>query len=127
MRWIHECRARTSKPQDLTAHRCINIRLPTYGGIHAWEFRKARTRPEGSDRGTAVFNKHGAAHERGAGRDRAGIFARRSGSGAHRRRSPDRVLADWCAPFPGYHLYYPSRRQIAPAFALLVEALRYRR
>jgi DNA-binding transcriptional LysR family regulator len=38
-----------------------------------------------------------------------------------------RVLADWCAPFPGYHLYYPSRRQIAPAFALLVEALRYRR
>ena len=38
-----------------------------------------------------------------------------------------RVLADWCAPFPGYHLYYPSRRQIAPAFALLIEALRYRR
>jgi DNA-binding transcriptional LysR family regulator len=37
-----------------------------------------------------------------------------------------RVLADWCAPFPGYHLYYPSRRQPAPAFALLVDALRYR-
>jgi DNA-binding transcriptional LysR family regulator len=36
------------------------------------------------------------------------------------------VLADWCAPFPGYHLYYPSRRQPAPAFALLVDALRYR-
>jgi DNA-binding transcriptional LysR family regulator len=37
-----------------------------------------------------------------------------------------RVLEDWCAPFPGYHLYYPSRRQPSPAFALLVEALRYR-
>jgi DNA-binding transcriptional LysR family regulator len=37
-----------------------------------------------------------------------------------------RVLADWCPPFPGYHLYYPSRRQPTPAFALLVEALRYR-
>jgi DNA-binding transcriptional LysR family regulator len=37
-----------------------------------------------------------------------------------------RVLADWCAPFPGYHVYYPSRRQPLPAFALLVEALRYR-
>ena len=37
-----------------------------------------------------------------------------------------RVLADWCAPFPGYHLYYPSRRQPAPAFVLLVDALRYR-
>jgi DNA-binding transcriptional LysR family regulator len=37
-----------------------------------------------------------------------------------------RVLADWCPPFPGYHLYYPSRRQPAPAFALLVEALRFR-
>ena len=37
-----------------------------------------------------------------------------------------RVLGDWCPPFPGYHLYYPSRRQQSPAFALLVEALRYR-
>jgi len=37
-----------------------------------------------------------------------------------------RVLTDWCTPFAGYHLYYPSRRQLAPAFALLVEALRYR-
>ena len=37
-----------------------------------------------------------------------------------------RVLGDWCAPFPGYHLYYPSRRQLSPAFAMLVEALRYR-
>ena len=36
------------------------------------------------------------------------------------------VLADWCAPFPGYHLYYPSRRRSSPAFALLVDALRYR-
>jgi DNA-binding transcriptional LysR family regulator len=38
-----------------------------------------------------------------------------------------RVLADWCPPYPGYHLYYPSRRQPTPAFALLVNALRYRR
>jgi hypothetical protein len=37
-----------------------------------------------------------------------------------------RVLADWCQPFAGYHLYYPSRRQPTPAFALLVDALRYR-
>jgi DNA-binding transcriptional LysR family regulator len=36
-----------------------------------------------------------------------------------------RVLADWCAPFPGFHLYYASRRQHAAAFALLVDALRY--
>ena len=37
-----------------------------------------------------------------------------------------RVLADWCPPFSGYHLYYPSRRQSSPAFSLLVDALRYR-
>jgi DNA-binding transcriptional LysR family regulator len=37
-----------------------------------------------------------------------------------------RVLEDWCPPFPGYHLYYPSRRQSSPAFALVVDALRYR-
>jgi DNA-binding transcriptional LysR family regulator len=38
-----------------------------------------------------------------------------------------RVLADWCPPYPGYHLYYPSRRQPTPAFALLVDTLRHRR
>ncbi len=43
-----------------------------------------------------------------------------------RRNRLKRVLEDWCPPFPGFHLYYPSRRQMAPAFALLVEALRYR-
>jgi DNA-binding transcriptional LysR family regulator len=37
-----------------------------------------------------------------------------------------RVLADWCPPFSGYHLYYPSRRQLAPAFGLLVNALRFK-
>jgi len=42
------------------------------------------------------------------------------------RRALVRVLANWCPPFSGYHLYYPSRRQHAPAFALLVDALRYR-
>jgi DNA-binding transcriptional LysR family regulator len=37
-----------------------------------------------------------------------------------------RVLEDWCAPFPGYHLYYPSRRHSSPAFAVLVDALRHK-
>ena len=119
-------RPRPGTPQDLTAHGCINLRLPTHGGLYAWEFgkdgRELRVRVEGQlVLGTAALI----------------LTAALSGFGLAylpeeqvRAHLVDgrlvRVLADWCEPFPGYHLYYPSRRQPTPAFALLVEALRYR-
>jgi DNA-binding transcriptional LysR family regulator len=119
-------RPRPKTPQDLTTHACINLRLPTHGGLYAWEFEKGgreiRVRVEGSltFNGTALM-----------------LDAALSGFGlayvpedAVRAHLADgrlvRVLADWCPPYPGYHLYYPSRRQPTPAFALLVNALRYR-
>ena len=119
-------RSKPKKPQDLTAHDCINMRLPTYGGIYAWEFEKRgrglRVRVDGQ----LVFNQIGLRLNAVL----AGFGLAYLPEDQVKTQLADgrliRVLADWCAPFPGYHLYYPSRRQPAPAFALLVDALRYR-
>jgi DNA-binding transcriptional LysR family regulator len=107
-------------------HRCINLRLPTYGGIYAWELEKGGRELKVRVEGPLVFN----------------ILTLRLNavlSGAGLAYLPEdqvrphikegklvRVLADWCPAFSGYHLYYPSRRQPTPAFTLLVDALRYR-
>ncbi|MBN8943416.1 MAG: LysR family transcriptional regulator [Rhizobiales bacterium] len=113
-------------PQDLTAHSCINLRLPTYGGIYAWEFEKDGRELHVRVDGRFVFNNIALRLNTAlAGLGLAYLPQGRvqlyidSGELEH-------VLADWCPPFSGYHLYYPSRRQHSPAFALLVEALRYR-
>jgi len=113
-------------PQDLTAHRCINIRLPTFGGFHAWEFEKDGRELRVRVDGPLAFNG-----------SRLALAAARSGAGLaylfedHVREDIThgrliRVLSDWCPPFSGYHLYYPSRRQLSPAFAVLADALRRR-
>jgi DNA-binding transcriptional LysR family regulator len=115
------------KPQDLTAHDCINIRLPTYGGIYAWEFERRGRALKVRVEGQLVFNNTALRLNAVL----AGLGLAYLPEDHVRPYLADgrlvRVLADWCPAFPGYHLYYPSRRQHSPAFALLVEALRYRR
>ncbi len=118
--------AQPRTPHDLAHHACINLRLATLGGLYAWEFekdgRELRVRVEGQ----LTFN-------------RAPLLARAAADGFGLACLPEdhvlddieagrlvRVLEDWCPPFAGYHLYYPSRRQLTPAFALIVDALRYR-
>jgi DNA-binding transcriptional LysR family regulator len=113
-------------PQDLTNHDCINLRTPTHGGVYPWEFdkdgRELRVRVEGQ----LVFNN-------------SSLMLNAAVDGLGLAYLPEeqvqaqladgrlvRVLASWCQPFSGYHLYYPSRRQPSAAFALLVDALRYR-
>jgi DNA-binding transcriptional LysR family regulator len=111
-------------PQDLTAHNCINMRLPTHGNIYPWEFekdgRELRVRVEGQ----LVFNNlvmRRAAALRGLGL----TYMPEDQVREHLDQGElIRVLEDWCPPFPGYHLYYPNRRHASPAFALVVEALR---
>ena len=119
-------RPKPRAPQDLTTHNCINLRLPTYGGLYAWEFEKAGRELKVRVEGQLVFNT-------------AALRMNAVLAGLGLAYLPEdqvttcladgrlvRVLADWCAPFAGYHLYYPSRRQATPAFSLLVDALRYR-
>jgi DNA-binding transcriptional LysR family regulator len=113
-------------PQDLQQHQCINLRLPTSGGIYAWEFEKAGRELRVHVEGQLVFNTLWMRLRAARSGQGIAFFPEdivRADIDAGRLVS---VLADWCAPFPGYHLYYPSRRQPTPAFTLLVEALRYR-
>ena len=119
-------RAPPKTPQDLLDHSCINLRLPTYGGIYAWEFakdgRELKVRVEGQLVFNGIFHVlDGVLAGLGLGFMPEDLAEPYLAQGRLRR-----VLEDWCVPWPGYHLYYPSRRQSSPAFALLIEALRYR-
>ncbi|RBP04626.1 DNA-binding transcriptional LysR family regulator [Roseiarcus fermentans] len=113
-------------PQDLAQHQCINLRLPTAGGLYAWELQRGRRELHVRVDGRLVFND-------------AAMMLRAAAAGFGLVCLPDdhtaamiadgrlvRVLEEWCPPFAGYHLYYPSRRQPSAAFSLLVDALRYR-
>lgn len=112
-------------PHDLQHHRCINMRLPTRGGLYAWEFEQhgepLRVRVEGQLTLNSLPQRLEAA-EAGLGLAYVPEDTIADGVAAGRLQH---VLADWCVPFPGYYLYYPSRRQHTTAFALLVDALRY--
>ena len=121
-----EKRSPPTKPQDLTGHNCINLRLPTHGGVYFWEFEKGGRALKVRVEGQMVLNATTQM-----------LIAALAGLGlayvpeemvrAHIAEGQlKRVLEDWCEPYAGYHLYYPSRRKSSQAFALLVEALRYR-
>ena len=115
-----------ASPQELTAHNCINIRLPTYGGVYAWEFERDGHELKVRVEGQLVFNTIALrldAALAGLGLAYLPEDQVRPHLAAGRLV---RVLEDWCPPFAGYHLYYPSHRQHTPAFALLIEALRWR-
>jgi len=113
-------------PQELVEHNCINLRLPTHGGLYAWEFEKAGRQLRVRVDGQLVFNGTGQMLNAAlAGFGLAYVPEDLALPHLSKGRLV-RALADWCPPFPGYHLYYPSRRQSSPAFALLVDALRYR-
>jgi DNA-binding transcriptional LysR family regulator len=112
------------KPQELTAHNCINQRMPTSGGLYVWDFERRGRKLNVRVGGQLVFNT-----------TQPQVDAALAGLGIALLPEDEvmphiesgrlvRVLQDWCPPFAGYHLYYPSRRQPSPAFALVLEALR---
>jgi DNA-binding transcriptional LysR family regulator len=113
-------------PQDLAEHNCINLRLTTLGGLYAWELERDGRELKVRVDGQLVFNDPGMVLRAAA--SGFGLACVLEDHVEAYLASGDlvRVLADWCPPFPGYHLYYPSRRQPSAAFALLVDALRYR-
>lgn len=120
------CHPAPQTPQELAGHRCINLRMRSLGGFYAWEFERDGRETIVRVGGQVAFND-------------ASMIVRAACAGFGIAFLPDshvereladgrllRMLEEWCPPFPGYHLYYPSRRQISPALALLVDALRYR-
>jgi len=119
-------RSPPKKPQDLNDHSCINLRLPTHGGLYAWEFEKGGRELKVRVEGQLVFN--GTFQMLNAALAGFGLayvpedLAQPHVAKGHLKQ----VLEDWCPLFSGYHLYYASRRQSSAAFALLVDALRYR-
>ena len=121
-----EGRSEPKRPQELVGHNCINLRLPTRGGLYAWEFEKDGRELKVHVEGRLVFN--GTFQMLNAALAGFGLaYVPEDVTQPHLAKGRlRRVLDDWCPPYSGYHLYYPSRRQATPAFALLVEALRYR-
>jgi DNA-binding transcriptional LysR family regulator len=119
-------RSEPKRPQDLIGHNCINLRLTTYGGLYAWEFEKGGRRLRVRVEGQLVFS--GSFQMLNAALAGFGLaYVPEDLAAPHLAKGRlKRALEDWCQPFSGYHLYYPSRRQRTPAFALLVEALRHR-
>jgi len=114
------------QPQDLSQHQCLRLRMASSGAIYAWELEKGRRSLRVRPEGPLTFNNAPMLLE--AARDGFGLACVMEDQilddvAAGRLV---RVLEDWCPPFPGYHLYYPSRRNTSAAFRLLVEALRYR-
>ncbi|EGD57848.1 LysR family transcriptional regulator [Novosphingobium nitrogenifigens DSM 19370] len=113
-------------PQDLAHHTCINLRMASSGALYAWEFEKDGRIMNVRVEGQLTFSGSSMAVQAAE----AGFGLAMTIEDVVRESITQgrlvRVLDDWCPPFPGYHLYYPSRRQSSPAFALLVDALRWR-
>jgi DNA-binding transcriptional LysR family regulator len=123
--WAREAAAAEGAAEPDRAH-CINLRLPTPGGLYAWELEKGRRELKVRVEGQLVSNNVALILKAAlAGFGLACVLEDQVQVHLTDGRLV-RVLADWCPPFPGYHLYCRSRRQPTPAFALLVEALRYR-
>jgi DNA-binding transcriptional LysR family regulator len=120
-------RSEPKKPQDLMGHNCINLRLPTHGNVYAWEFEKGSRELKARVEGQLTFN--GTAQLLNAALAGFGLAYVPEGMVQEHiaKGRLKRVLADWCPPYSGYHLFYPSRRQSSAAFAPLVDALRYRK
>lgn len=113
-------------PQDLTRHNCIGIRLPTYGGVFPWDLEKEGHEVNVRIEGQLVFNN--LALRLNSALDGLGLAYLPEDQVLDHIATGRliRVLEDWCEPFAGLHLYYPSRRHPSPAFALLLDVLRYR-
>ncbi len=113
-----------STPHDLRKHRCVNFRLPSAGTLYKWEFEKAHRKIEVGVEGPLVSGDEGIVIDAAlAGVGLAYVIEDQVAS-LLQAGALSRVLEDWCAPFPGFFLYYPGRRQVSPALAALIDAIR---
>lgn len=117
---------RPDTPQDLPRHKCINLRMLSSGSLYAWELEKDGRQVNVRVEGQLAFNETGLVIRAALGGHGLGFVMEDSVRPHLDDGTLVTVLEDWCPPFPGYFLYYPSRRQPSAAFSLLVDALRYR-
>jgi DNA-binding transcriptional LysR family regulator len=113
-------------PHELTAHNCINLRLATHGGLYAWEFEKDGHALNVRVQGQLVFNSSRPMLRAALGGFGLACVPEDIAQEHIAEGRLARVLEDWTATFPGYHLYYASRRQSSPALAVVINALRHR-
>jgi DNA-binding transcriptional LysR family regulator len=119
-------RAKPKSPHELSQHRCINLRLQTRGGFYIWEFEKNGREVNVRVDGQLAFSDTTLILKAAIDGFGLAMVLEDQVLPLIAEGRLVRVLSDWCAPFAGYHLYYPSRRQLPAAFTLLLEALRYR-
>ena len=113
-----------STPHELRKHRCINFRLPTAGTIYKWEFKKGHHKMEVGVEGPLVFDDEGIVIEAALAGVGLAYLIEDQVASLLQSGALSRVLDDWCAPFPGFFLYYPGRRQVSPALAAFIAAIR---
>jgi DNA-binding transcriptional LysR family regulator len=119
-------RKKPQSPQDLTQHQCLNLRLPTHGGLLPWDFEKNGHEIKAQVQGPWIFNSS-APIVRAALAGYGLAFVPEDMVLDHiKGGNLVRVLNDWCQPYPGYHLYYPSRRQNSRALEIVIDALRHK-
>jgi DNA-binding transcriptional LysR family regulator len=119
-------RAKPKSPHELSQHRCVNLRLQTKGGFYIWEFEKNGREVNVRVDGQLAFSDTTLILKAAIDGFGLAMVLEDQVLPLIAEGRLVRVLSDWCAPFAGYHLYYPSRRQLPAAFTLLLEALRYR-
>lgn len=113
-------------PHDLAGHNCINLRLASAGGLYTWEFEKGRRELNVKVSGNLVFNRVPLLLDAAAAGHGIALVIEDQAAKMLAEGSLVRVLEDWCGPFQGYHLYYPSRKQPTTAFNLFLDAVRYK-
>jgi len=119
-------RGKPKTPHDLADHNCINLRLPTHGGLLPWDFSKGKRELKVRVTGQWIYNSISPIIRAAAAGQGLAFIPDDAVTDQIAAGTLVRVLEDWCQPYTGYHLYYPSRRQASGALAVIVEALRYR-
>lgn len=119
-------RAEPRSPGELTQHNCINLRFPTHGALYLWEFERSGRELNVRVDGQLTFNNSKQILDAVLAGFGVAYLPEDMAKPHLAKKRLVQVLDSWCAPFSGYHLYYPSRRQDAPALSLVVDALRYK-
>lgn len=111
-------------PRDLRSHRCINLRLPSAGTLYKWEFERGTEKIEIAVDGPLIFDAGGMVVDAALAGVGIGYVLEDRALEHIKSGALVRLLADWCPPFPGFYLYYPGRRQLSPALAAFIDAIR---